>query len=120
MATVGRETLRALVAGLVQQINTLIVGATVEELHDILAAVAATQSHVVAQILAAADVEAASRQQPQYLTVREVVKLTGYSRSWLYEHGEALGIAVRPKGAPGLRFPRFAVEGWMERRGREV
>jgi hypothetical protein len=120
VATVGRETLRALVSGLVTQLNTLIVGATVEELHDILAALAASQGHVIAQLLAANDVRADSRKAPEYYDARQVAAITGYSRSWLYENGERLGIAVRPRGAPGLRFPKFAVEVWMERRDREV
>jgi predicted DNA-binding transcriptional regulator AlpA len=113
---VGRESLRALVAGHLRDLNTLIVGATVEELHDIMAALAASQAHATAHLLAAARMERAA--PPEYLTAREVSALTGISRTWLYDHGEALGIAVRPRGLRGLRFPRFAVEQWMETRER--
>ena len=115
----GRDSLRALVAGLVQQINTLIIGATVEELHDILAALASTQSHAIAQLLAAKDMEVAARQNPEYLTARQTAKLTGFSRTWLYDNGERLGIAVRPRGVRGIRFLRAAVQGWLETRPSE-
>jgi len=115
---VGRETLRALVAGLVQQINTLIVGATVEELHDILAALSASQSHATAELLMAADAAMAARLETVYYSARQVAQITGYSKSWLYENGERLGIAVRPMGAPSLRFPKFAVDYWMHQRER--
>ena len=114
----GRETLRALVAGLVQQINTLIVGATVEELHDILAALSASQSHATAELLMAADAAMAARLETVYYSARQVAQITGYSKSWLYENGERLGIAVRPMGAPSLRFPKFAVDYWMHQRER--
>lgn len=109
----GRETLRAQVRGLVQKLNTLMIGATVEELHDIMAVLAASQAHAVTELLAAQDREIAARINPEYLRVEVVAKMTGYSRSWLYEHGETLGIAVRPIGAPGVRFSKVAVMHWM-------
>jgi excisionase family DNA binding protein len=115
---VGRESLRALVAGHVRELNTLIVGATVEELHDILAALAASQSHAMAHLLKAADMAVADRRPTEYLTARQVADLTGISRTWLYEHGEELGLAVRPHGLRGIRFPRLAIEQWMETRER--
>jgi predicted DNA-binding transcriptional regulator AlpA len=115
---VGRESLRALVAGHLRGVNTLIVGATVEELHDILAALAASQSHAMAHLLKAADMAVADRRPVEYLTARDVSEMTGVSRTWLYDHGVELGIAVRPRGLRGLRFPRFAVEQWMETRER--
>ena len=109
----GRISLRSLVATLVRDLNILIVGATVEELHDIMAVLAATQAHVTVQLLTASD---QAQRVPGYMKAADVAELTGYSRAWLYENGMRLGIARHPKGARGLRFPRAAVTRWMEDR----
>jgi predicted DNA-binding transcriptional regulator AlpA len=102
---------------LLRDLNTLIVGATLDELRTLSAALAATQAHAMAHLLELVN----ERTQPNghYMKAAEVAVLTGYSRSFLYSHGEQLGIAVRPDGVRGLRFPEGRVREWMEahRRG---
>lgn len=53
------------------------------------------------------------------LKADEAARLFGVSRSWLYEHGEELGLARRPEGIRGVRFSERALRRWQEGARRE-
>lgn len=108
-------------AKLLMDLNTLLLRATCAELRLIMPSLAATHTQVSALLLekgchnlASTNGKCGENGNGHYLTAAEAAKMTGYSRSFLYEHGERLRIATRPEGARGLRFPEEWVRAWME------